>query len=231
MISLFHEVRFPLDIGAGSNFGPSYSTDVVTMPNGAEQRNVNWSYPRCSGSISMGVKEEADFQRLLIFFHNRCGKAYGFRFFDYMDHAGVFEYLGTSDGSTRSYQLNKNYVDEILNLAKTRKIIKPVYGSVRVFLMQLTEVEAENFNWSKQIEFRNNLSKSIPEGVEQMLNWYIDTTTGIITFVNAPPANMAILASFDFDVPVRFDSDSMVANWELVKAAGWTDIPLIELKF
>jgi len=37
------------------------------MPNGAEQRNVNWQYPRCSGSVSLGVKEEGEFYKLLVF--------------------------------------------------------------------------------------------------------------------------------------------------------------------
>jgi len=223
MAGLFHEVRFPMDIGAGSNFGPSYSTDVVTMPNGAEQRNVNWSYPRCSGSVSMGVKEEADFQKLLAFFHNRCGKAYGFRFRDYMDYVGTLEYLGTGDGENKEFQLVKNYVDDVLYIAKVRKILKPVPGTVRVFLVPITEA----FTWQKQVEVR----KGVGQSTEQFMNWYVDVITGKITFVDAVPKDMAVLASYEFDVPVRFDTDSMVANWELVQAAGWTDIPIVELKF
>jgi len=224
MGALFHEVRFPLSIGAGSTFGPSYSTDIVTMPNGAEQRNVNWTYPRCSGSVSLGVKEEGEFYKLLTFFHNRCGKAYGFRFYDYFDHEGDREFLGRADGATRTFQLRKFYIDEEPWIAKERKILKPIQGSLHIYLVDIAE--DEELTWQRAMEIRKN-----KEGEEQQFTWLCDYTTGRVTFNEAPAVNKLILASFEFDVPVRFDTDSMTANWELVKAAGWTDIPLIELKF
>ena len=100
------------------------------MPNGAEQRNVNWQYPRCSGSVSLGVKEEGEFYKLLVFFHNRCGKAYGFRFYDYFDHTGDREYLGRGDSANKVFQLRKFYIDEELWIAKERKILKPIADTV-----------------------------------------------------------------------------------------------------
>ena len=224
MSSYFHEVRFPLSIGAGSTFGPSYSTDIVQMPNGAEQRNVNWQYPRCSGSVSLGVKEEGEFYKLLVFFHNRCGKAYGFRFYDYFDHTGDREYLGRGDGTNKVFQLRKYYIDEELWIAKERKILKPIEGTVHVYFVPIGEKDI--LSWQRALEIRKQ-----KEGTEQNLNWSVDITTGVVTFTEAPPANTLVMASFEFDVPVRFDTDSMPASWELVQAAGWTDIPLIELKF
>lgn len=224
MSGYFHEVRFPLSVGAGCTFGPSYSTDIVTMPNGAEQRNVNWTYPRCSGSVSMGVKEEAEFYKLLTFFHNRCGKAYGFRFFDYFDHEGNREFLGRGDGINRIFQLRKFYIDEELWIAKERKIIKPIDGTIHIYFVAIDE--KEEFSWQRAVEIKHK-----QEGVEQLMNWSVDSTTGLVTFTEAPSINTLVMASFEFDVPVRFDTDSMAANWELVQAAGWTEIPLIELKF
>ena len=45
----------------------------------------------------------------------------------------------------------------------------------------------------------------------------IDTTTGVITF-GAPPGG-AVTADFEFDVPVRFESDSL--RWQVInKSAG-----------
>lgn len=224
MNRFFHEVRFPLEVGAGCTFGPSYSTDIVTMPNGAEQRNVNWTYPRCQGSVSMGVKEEEDFYRLLSFFHNRCGRAYGFRFFDYFDHEGNREFLGRGDGVNKTFQLKKFYIDEELWIAKERKIVKPIGGTVHLYFVPIGE--EEEFTWQRAVEIKKD-----EEGTEQVMNWNVDTTTGIVTFMDVAPVNTLVMASFEFDVPVRFDTDSMAANWELVQAAGWTDIPLIELKF
>lgn len=224
MSALFHEVRFPLSVGAGSTFGPSYSTDIVTMPNGAEQRNVNWSYPRCSGSVSMPVREEEDFYKLLTFFHNRCGRAYGFRFYDYFDHEGDREYIGRGDGGTKTFQLRKYYIDEELWIAKERKIVKPIEDSLHIYFVPIDE--KEEFSWQKAVELKQNKA-----GEEQLFTWSCDYASGLISFNVAPTANTLVLASFEFDVPVRFDTDSMTANWELVQAAGWTDVPLIELKF
>ena len=48
------------------------------------------------------------------------------------------------------------------------------------------------------------------EGEEQQFTWLCDYTTGRVTFNEAPAVNKLILASFEFDVPVRFDTDSMV---------------------
>jgi uncharacterized protein (TIGR02217 family) len=45
------------------------------------------------------------------------------------------------------------------------------------------------------------------DGVELASGWSVDATTGIVTFAAAPGAGVAITAGFEFDVPVRFDSD------------------------
>lgn len=39
----FHDVSFPDAIARGATGGPEYSTDVVMVASGFEQRNVNWS--------------------------------------------------------------------------------------------------------------------------------------------------------------------------------------------
>lgn len=227
----FHEVSFPRDIAYGSNFGPEFSTDVVTLDSGAEQRNINWKYPRCKGNVSMGVKREADFKRLLTFFMNRKGKAFGFRFYDWLDHEGSFEVIGMGDGNVLSYQLCKNYVDEAIFTNLQRKILKPQSGAVKIYFYEVEPEEAENWSWQKQLEIRDLFAKSIPTGAEQVLNWSVDYATGKVTFTNPPAANTVVLASFLFDVPVRFDTDQMLSSYETWKAYGWPDIPLIELKY
>ncbi len=84
---------------------------------------------------------------------------------------------------------------------KIRTIKKPVTGTVKVFI-DLVEVT---------------------EG------WTVDTATGIVTFAVAP-ASGSVTANFDFDVPVRFDTDyagMAIPNFETF---DWTNIPIVEIR-
>ena len=64
--------------------------------------------------------------------------------------------------------------------------------------------EKEDFSWQKAVEIKQN-----KEGDEQLFNWSCDYSAGLITFNVAPAVNTLVVASFNFDVPVRFDTDSM----------------------
>lgn len=57
----------------------------------------------------------------------------------------------------------------------------------------------------------------------------IDLATGIIT-LNTPAADgKAVTASFEFDVPVRFDSDKLELNIAIFNASAIESITLVEL--
>lgn len=228
MAVVFHEVRFPTDISYGSTFGPEYSTDVVTMKNGSEQRNINWSQTRCSGNAVHSIRTADQFARLLAFFRNRKGKAYGFRFKDHSDYRGVFEAIGWGDGAATSFQLVKNYIDVDLNIADTRTIYKPVSGTVYIYFKQFPPGTIGA--WSMQTDIQQAWAHSIPVDAPQVGNWSVDTVTGKVTFLSPPPANMLVMSSFEFDVPCRFDTDKMPTSMEALEKYGWHDIPIIELK-
>ena len=51
----FIEIQFPTDISYGAAGGPIYSTDVVTMFSGHEQRNSNWKNARGKYNIAYGI--------------------------------------------------------------------------------------------------------------------------------------------------------------------------------
>lgn len=231
MTAMFHEVSLPRYIGEGSNFGPSYSTDVITMPNAAEQRNINWGYPKCKGTINITNLHNEDFQQFIAFFHCRRGKAYGFRFYDYADHSGEFEFLGFGDGGKNAFQLVKNYITPSINICQQRKITKPIAGTVHIYFKAFSSTEAAGFSWQTQADIRSEFKASIPAGSEQQLSWNVDTTTGLVTFATAPAANVAILSAYEYEVPVRFDTDEMPINWQMVDAENWGNIPIIELKY
>jgi len=108
--------------------------------------------------------------------------------------------IGTGDGTAKSFQLVKAYVSGAQTW--TRTITKPVAGFVMVAL----------------------------DGALQASGWSVDTTTGLIAFATAPASGSAITAGFEFDVPVRFDTDRLDVTHDLERLGSITSIPLIEVR-
>lgn len=67
-------------------------------------------------------------------------------------------------------------------------------------------------------------------GVEQLSGWSVDTTTGGVSFSAAPGTGVAITAGFEFDVPVRFDTDALDVTLDLERLGSITSIPLLEIR-
>ncbi|MDF2631436.1 MAG: hypothetical protein K0Q85_32 [Caproiciproducens sp.] len=193
----FHEVNFPPDIKYGVEFGPMYSTDVVTTNSGGEQRNQNWNHPKYSGDASHAVKTRRQMQQLLAFFHARKGKAFGFRFKDWLDYKASDQLIGICTSAGQTFQLSKKYVDEF-GYETLRPIYKPIPNKV--------------------IIYRN--------GVLQTTGWSMDYTTGIFT----ASITGTWRADFEFDVPVRFDTDEMKPRFDNPNVCSWEQIPIIEIR-
>ncbi|MGB5865906.1 MAG: DUF2460 domain-containing protein, partial [Sulfitobacter sp.] len=58
----------------------------------------------------------------------------------------------------------------------------------------------------------------------------VDITTGLITFVHPPDPDTRIFAGYEFDVPVRFDSDSLLTNIASFNAGQVPDVPVREVR-
>jgi uncharacterized protein (TIGR02217 family) len=58
----------------------------------------------------------------------------------------------------------------------------------------------------------------------------VDTTTGAVQFSNPPAAGTAITADFEFDVPVRFDTDAMALALDSYARGSWQQIPIQEIR-
>lgn len=54
--------------------------------------------------------------------------------------------------------------------------------------------------------------------------------TGVVTLAAAPAAAAPVTATFEFDVPVRFDVDIADVVYEAPGARSWPDIPLMEVR-
>ena len=200
MAEAFHEVRFPEDISFGSTGGPGYSTDVVTMKNGSEQRNINFTQPKCKYNVALGVKTAKQMAAVIEFFHARKGRAFGFRYKDWTDYRAKGQLIDTGDGAKNKMQLIKTY--ESGGFTTIRRIRKPVADTVQVYF---DDVEA-------------------PHG------WTVDTKSGVITFDTPPKKGVRVSCDFEFDVPVRFDTDQMDVNINVADYFDWNTIPLVELR-
>jgi uncharacterized protein (TIGR02217 family) len=205
----FDNVRFPVAISRGLAGGPERRTDVVMTASGREERNARWANSRRKYNAGYGVKSLDDIHAVVAFFEERRGRLYAFRFKDHTDFKSCKpsqvvsagdQVIGTGDGATKSFQLVKNY-----GTTRTypRSITAPVAGTILVSVNGVTTMQ-----------------------------FTVDVTTGLITFNvgNIPPPAAVITAGFEFDVPVRFDTDQLKIHLAHFAAGDVPDIPLIEVR-
>ena len=63
-------------------------------------------------------------------------------------------------------------------------------------------------------------------------DYTVDHTTGLVTFQpgHIPAAGAAITAGFEFDVPVRFDTDKLEINLQGFRHGAIPSIPIVEIR-
>ena len=205
----FHEVRFPTAISFGASGGPERRTDIVSLSSGAEERNSRWANSRRKYNAGYGVRSLDDLHAAITFFEERRGRLYGFRWLDRADFQSCApgatpqptdQAIGTGNGTATEFQLIKTYGGDYAPWSRT--IAKPVAGSVSIAVNGTTAVSG----------------------------WSVDTTTGTVTFDAAPAADAVITAGFQFDVPVRFDSETLEVNLTSFAAGSVPNIPLVEIR-
>jgi uncharacterized protein (TIGR02217 family) len=205
----FHEVRFPDNISRGARGGPERRTQIVELASGAEERNASWANSRRRYDVAYGIRRADDLAAVVAFFEARNGRLHGFRFKDWADFksclpsqpvAAADQSIGTGNGSATLFQLTKRYASGAQSW--TRAITKPVAGTVTIAL----------------------------NGTPQASGWSVSTATGLVTFATAPAAGVTITAGFEFDVPVRFDTDVLDVTLDLERLGSITSIPLLEIR-
>lgn len=207
----FHEVRFPLRLSLSTSGGPKRLTDIVDLTNGREARNARWRNSRRVYDAGSGLRAVDDLYAVVAFFEARGGQLYGFRFRDPLDGKSCGpgetvspfdQAIGTGDGATATFQLAKTYGDA--GGEWRREILKPVAGTVTVAV----------------------------DGVELPgTGFACDAATGVVTIAEEyiPTSRALVQAGFEFDVPVRFDTDRIDVNLEAFRAGRIPAIPLVEI--
>jgi uncharacterized protein (TIGR02217 family) len=205
----FHEVRFPTAIAFGASGGPERRTEIVSLASGHEERNSRWANSRRRYDAGYGVKSIDDLHAVVAFFEERRGRLYGFRWRDRIDFqssapgvapSAADQEIGEGNGSRTEFQLIKVYGAD--HAPYVREIKKPVEGSVVIAV----------------------------DGEATADGWSVDFTTGILTFDVAPVADAVVTAGFQFDVPVRFDTDRLAINLTSFAAGDIPSIPLVEIR-
>ncbi|EKD59616.1 MAG: hypothetical protein ACD_54C01243G0003 [uncultured bacterium] len=65
---------------------------------------------------------------------------------------------------------------------------------------------------------------------EQLSGWTLDSSTGVITFTTAPAGSVIVRAGFEFDVPVRFDGDTLDVTIDFERLGSTTSIAPLEIR-
>jgi uncharacterized protein (TIGR02217 family) len=205
----FDDVRLPTAISRGATGGPERRTDVVTTASGREERNSRWAHSRRRYNIGFGVRTLQQLQEVIAFFEGRRGKLHAFRFKDHTDFKSCAanavpqrsdQVLGTGTGAQAAFQLVKHYGAPSRDYV--RNITAPVAGTVVVAVNGVASV-----------------------------NFTLNATTGVVTFTagNIPPNGATVTAGYEFDVPVRFDTDEITVNLSHFEAGEIPEIPLLEV--
>lgn len=207
----FHEVRFPASLSFGSVGGPERRTDVVTLANGFEERNTPWAHSRRRYDAGLGLRSLDDIELLLAFFEARQGQMHGFRWKDWADFKSgkasaephfLDQVIAMGDGVSSDIPIVKSYQSG--EHIYKRPIVKPVPGTLRV------GIDGDE--------------------VQETIEYEVDLTTGILHFNHPPDQDAEITAGFEFDVPVRFDTDRIQTSVSSFQAGEVPNVPVVELR-
>ncbi|MFN3847383.1 MAG: TIGR02217 family protein [Paracoccaceae bacterium] len=207
----FHEIRFPTNLSFGSIGGPERLTSVVTLSNGFEERNTPWAHSRRRYEAGAGLRTLDDVDTLISFFEARRGRMHGFRWKDWSDFKScppserptpIDQVIGIGDGQKREFSLAKTYRSG--EQTYTRRITKPVLGTVLAAVALDPKIEGQEFE--------------------------VDPISGEIVFTVPPDIGVSVTAGFEFDVPVRFDTDMIMTSVASFKAGEVPDVPVVEVR-
>ena len=207
----FHEIRFPANLSFGSVGGPERRTEIVTLSNGFEERNTPWKHARRRYDAGVSMRSLDDVELLIAFFEARQGQLNGFRWKDWSGYKSCpaskdlnFEdqLIGYGDGETTEFQVYKTYSSG--SESYRRPLSKLVVGTIQVGVQ------------------RDILSET--------LHYSVDYNTGMVTFFTAPDEGVEVTAGYEFDVPVRFDTDRIQTSVASFQAGDMPNVPIVEVR-
>lgn len=207
----FHDVRFPTSLSFGALGGPERRTEIVTLANGFEERNTPWAHARRRYDAGMGLRSLDDVAVLIAFFEARQGQLIGFRWKDWADYQSCLpseeisagdQLIAVGDEQATTFQLSKTYRSG--DASYVRPILKPVEGTLRISVGGDPLYDRDAYE--------------------------VDYNTGILRFDTPPDTGAEVRAGFEFDVPVRFDTDVIMTSMSSFQAGEVPDVPVVEIR-
>jgi uncharacterized protein (TIGR02217 family) len=204
----FHDVRFPTSLSFGALGGPERRTEIVALANGHEERNAPWSQSRRRYDAGLGLRSLDDLHELLAFWEARLGQLHAFRWKDHADWTSCAPSAAPAPtdqllghGDGQRREFQLRKAYGSGSATHWREITKPVAGSVRLAVA----------------------------GTERH-DWTLDAATGLATLATAPAVGAPVTAGFEFDVPVRFDTDAIRVQLSTFAAGEVPAVPVIEVR-
>ena len=207
----FLDQVFPRDIAAGVVGGPERRVDIVALASGEEERNARWKNSRRSYDAGFGIRSVDDLATVIAFFEETGGPLHSFRFRDWSDFSSAAS-ADTSPAATDQTLGTGNGVTTEFQLVK-------IYGSLNPYMREITKPVAGSVLVAL-------------DGAAQGAGWSVNNLTGEISFLSPPDPGVVVTAGFFFDVPVRFDTQSIATDMAFFSESegrGVGSIPEIQL--
>jgi uncharacterized protein (TIGR02217 family) len=154
------------------------------------------------------VTSLADIEAVVAFFEERRGRLHAFR---WKDHA---DFKSCPAGETPSP------ADQVIGtgdgVTTAFQLVKAYGSGTRTYLRTIAAPVAGTLRMAVN-------------GTETAA-FSLDAMTGLVTLTTPPAAGATVTAGFEFDVPVRFDTDAITINLTHFAAGEIPDIPLIEVR-
>jgi uncharacterized protein (TIGR02217 family) len=203
--------RLPDRIERGSGFGPSFRNVIQEAISGNEQRFAQWAKCRGVGDLSYGLMKSSDplgdYRAIVAMFRAHFGSIYPWRFKDWSDYTATNVTFGTGNGSTVAFQLSMTY--------DPSQILLGTPGSL--FYVRNITLPAP----SPSI-YVDGVLKTVTTD-------YTISSSGVVTFTSAPANTKLVTWTGTFDVPVRFDTDSLPVIMNAADVATIRSIPIKEV--
>lgn len=223
-MSRFHDVYLDRCVpGYPCMSSPRWSTSITHSDSGAEQANQRWEHPLHRYTLPQAFRDHEIYEAVRDHWLVMRGPLRSFPFRDPLDFASCAltrpnqvpaitfsdQVLGTGDGVTVAFQLQKTYTRGAETY--TRKVVHPVVSTVIVSIDN-----TDPTTWVFPL---------IP------LTWTVDRLTGVVTFSGPPAPGQVVRAGYLYDVEVRFESDeSFDGLLHDYGVSGFADLVLVEIR-
>ncbi|WP_227271245.1 DUF2460 domain-containing protein [Roseobacter weihaiensis] len=189
---------FPRNVAQGCQAVAQRRDEIVTLASGREEINQRWQHARRSWLAGLAIRSADDMSDVLDLWEESQGRRHSFRFQDWLDYK-----------SCRPSE-TPGPLDQVVGIGN---------GSQTDF--QVSKTYGVGLPYVRPIYLPRAASLLVAvNGVEVLSGWTLSATGGVITFDVPPDPALTVTAGFLFDVPVRFEADSILAEWTYFRPGG-----------